>query len=202
MRVSGWIAAAALATVAVSATAKPKKKSEPVSKLFCQASYVYVETPEGDADSPNAFPNDREAVSAMEDKLDDWHRYSVVYRASEAELIFLVRPGRAGTVSQGPTMPGQPEVNIGRRAPGSPGTGSPGAEPGEPLPPGDATELGSSEDMLTILEGPMQGSTMHTVLWRKSETDGLSSPDVPLFQQLQKAVDSECGPVKTKPAAQ
>lgn len=42
MRVSGWIVVAVLATVSVSATAKSKKKSEPVSKLFCPLSHRFA----------------------------------------------------------------------------------------------------------------------------------------------------------------
>ena len=95
-----------------------KKKDAPLPQLFCQAQFVYVQAFDGDINNPYLLPADRDAAEALEQRLQDWHRYTLVMNRYEADLVFTVRTGRAASAGNGP-YPG-----------GGPGIGAPGQVPG------------------------------------------------------------------------
>ncbi|MFZ0272476.1 MAG: hypothetical protein WB524_04860 [Acidobacteriaceae bacterium] len=196
-------------------TAPAKAKKAPaVSKMFCQAHFVYVETAGGDVLDPNTLPADRDAASALYDHLQAWKRYTLVERAEQADLVWVVRRGRSGGVG---VDTGYPTGNSsatgqigGRPAPGGSGIGpAPGGTPnlgtnredpadssrtagGGGTPGGVAAQTGDPKDLLTVFMGPAEGTPQHTWLWRKAEKDGLLDPNMPLFQQIRSAVDAQC----------
>jgi hypothetical protein len=199
--------------VVSSAPAKTKKEA-PLSKLFCQARYAYVATADGDVIDPNATPEDRDAAAELEGLLKDWNRYTLVVHRREADLVFVVRTGRAvgvgvGTggastdstvtarIGSGPNGPG--EGGPGPGAGGTPNLGTNGQDPGDSAGGAGrgnrgavAAEAGNPDDMLTIYMGPGDGTPQHAWLWRRSEADGLQAPNMPLFQQIRSAVDAGC----------
>src|ERR1035438_1572932 len=93
MRKSALVGLLVLGGMVGTAPAKAKK-DPPVSKLFCQARYVYVETADGDGLNPNVLPEDRDAADALQQHLQDWKRYVLVIRRDEADLVWVVRTGR------------------------------------------------------------------------------------------------------------
>ena len=102
------------------------------------AKYVYVTSYDGSQFSRNLLPEDRAAISAVQNALADSGRYIVVYRPEEAEMILAVK-----------SWP--------------------------------------SEDVLAVYDA----RSWHTgsYLWRATAKDGLSSPNLPLFRQLQAALE-------------
>lgn len=190
-----------------------KKREAPLSQIFCQAQFVYVETYDGDITNPYILPADRDAATGLEDRLQDWKRYKLVLSRNEADLVFVVRTGRAaGAINnypyptQNPTMPGaSPQMRVpiggspGQNPGGGPGnggsgSGGPGMGPDEQggLSPanGRGGEVGPPDDWMAIYMKPGNAS-LHAPIWEHSQKDGLQGP-MPLFQKVRDAVETEC----------
>jgi hypothetical protein len=64
-------------------------------QLVAQARFVYVTTYDGPSSSAKVLPEDRQAVSDVQDALMKWGKYTVVYEPGQADLILVVqRQGR------------------------------------------------------------------------------------------------------------
>lgn len=168
---------------------KPKKNAE-ITNVFLQARYVYVETYRGeDITQPDIYPEDRQAIADVSEKVRNWKRYILVLEPGQADLIFQVRKGRevstGGRVGVGG---GQgPLGGPGQRQPGQgPGAG-PGSGPGFGSGIGVGTEVGPSDDILEVFSPNPSGHL--TPLWNREMKDGLDGPGVLLVQQLQDAVE-------------
>ena len=57
---------------------------------LANARYVYVASYDGDQFNPNLLPEDREAISAVQDAIQKWGKLTLVYQPSEADIIILV----------------------------------------------------------------------------------------------------------------
>lgn len=200
------------------ATAPAKAKKEPpLSKLFCNAQYVYVQTYEGDTLNRNVAREDYDAAIAVEQRMQKWGRYQLVYEQQQADLVFVVWAERKG----GNRLPGQPtglppvggnpqttDPGIGRPTTGRLGQ-NPGQPPGEPgQNPGindgpDGVGVGRSGqgvplggeivppgDQLAVYMPPGDEG-LQTSIWKESEKGGLEPP-MHLFAQLADAVDDGC----------
>ncbi len=60
-------------------------------KLVVNARFVYVTTYDGNQWSPNLLPEDRQAVSDVQNAIQKWGKYIVVYRPEEADIILAVQ---------------------------------------------------------------------------------------------------------------
>src|SRR5437667_8267440 len=58
--------------------------------ILANARYVYVASYEGDQFDPNLLPEDRDAIGAVQDAIQEWDKLTIVYRPSEADIIILV----------------------------------------------------------------------------------------------------------------
>lgn len=217
MRNATLLAVLVLAGVVGTAPAKAKKEAQ-LSKLFCHAQYVYVQTYEGDPDAQVAreYPADYNAAVGVEQRLKRWGRYTLVYEQQQADLVWVVWKERKGgnrlpgqpsqmppmSMPQPPgpgtgpaTSPGGPGQNPGR----SPGGGTPGQNSGGIGPDGVGTSNGGPgvgmvwpvNDQLAVYM-PQDDESLQSSLWKKSEKDGLSEPDMPLFGKIADAVDDAC----------
>ncbi len=167
---------------------KAKKRAE-LSSLFSNAHYVYVQAEDGDIMRPGLFPEDRDAISAVQEALREWNRYVLTTEREHADLVIVVRKGRAVGL--------QGRVGISAGAPipqRQPGSSMPGHNPGLA---GDAedsdnlgarSEAGPSEDLLRVFALNTDGKRT-TALWARELKDGLAAPSVPLMQQLKDAVE-------------
>lgn len=198
------------AGVTSSAWAKSPKNSE-VPKLVCPAQFVYVETMDGDIIRPEVIQEDRDAVIRVQDKLQDWGRYTLVYDRSSSDIVFVVRTGRVATAKLGAGVGlGRPDEDGGRVAvgrtpagqtPDASESGDPQTEPGGNPNGGpnmaDARwtrvggEVGPPNDLLAVYQKPGDINAQ-APLWEKSQKDGLDGPKVPLFEQIRSAVDKSC----------
>jgi len=116
------------------AESKPKKPEVPAA--FEKAHYVYVQAVDGDIVKPELYPEDRQAISDVQDSLRQWARYAIAINRDEADLVFVVRKGRVaaaqlhGGISGGSRpQPGQGPVPVSGNADrcgqrGWPGRGS------------------------------------------------------------------------------
>ena len=78
---------------AISALAAPKPSSATVPAFpgtLADARYVYVASYDGDQFNPNLLPEDRNAISAVQDAIQNWGKLTLVDRPSEADIIILV----------------------------------------------------------------------------------------------------------------
>jgi hypothetical protein len=60
-------------------------------RILINARYVYVTSYDGDQYNPNLLPDDRHAISAVQDAIQKWGHYIVVYRPQEADMVVMVQ---------------------------------------------------------------------------------------------------------------
>ena len=78
---------------AISALAAPKPATANAPAFpgtLANARYVYVASYDGDQFDPNLLPEDREAISAVQNAIQKWGKLTLVYQPSEADIIILV----------------------------------------------------------------------------------------------------------------
>jgi hypothetical protein len=182
----------ALLLIGLPVVAPAKTKKSDVSAVFRNATYVYVESPDGDLYRPGLYPADREAIADVQDALRDWNRYALTTRRDQAELVFVVRKGRiangtlGGNVSLGqPFPPGQTPRGPGQTGPTG-GAAQTGPAGGTGIEAG--AEAGPPDDMLRVYTLNPDGK-LSAIVWDRSMTDGLDEPQLMLFRQLKAAVD-------------
>jgi hypothetical protein len=212
---------AVLECAAATAPARTKKEA-PLSQLFCHARYVYVETVEGDPGVQVArqYPDDYNAAVGVQQRIEKWGKYTLVYQPQDADLVWVVWKERKG----GNRLPGQPTQMppVTMPQPSDPGTG-PGQNPGGPGQPGapgsprqNPGGIGGPDGAGTSNGGPGVGmvwpvndqlavympqndESLQSALWKKSEKDGLSEPDMPLFGKIADAIDDACSSTTSGP---
>ena len=87
-----FLLAISLILLAISAAAKPdpNAKVSAFPGILANARYVYVASYDGDQFDRNLLPEDREAISAVQDSIQKWGKLTLVYRAFDADIIILV----------------------------------------------------------------------------------------------------------------
>ena len=179
------------------AFSKDKKKNI-LPAMFSTARYVYVQAEDGDIFKPDLFPEDRQAISDVENGLRDWDRYILTINRNEADLVFVVRKGRlvaakvGGTVGVGT----QPNPRNGPVGSGDPNPGQSGTSYGYGL----GAEAGMPDDTLRVFMLTPDGKLSTPIYFREMK-DGLDSPDLRLLSDLREAVDRDYPPQPRKSAA-
>jgi hypothetical protein len=85
------ICLAALATISALAAPNPTTARVPAFPgILANARYVYVASYDGDQFDPNLLPEDRAAINAVQNAIQQWGKLVIVYRPSEADIIILV----------------------------------------------------------------------------------------------------------------
>jgi hypothetical protein len=89
-----WIASIALillASVSVLAAPSPSTTKAPAFPgTLANARYVYVASYDGDQFDTNLLPEDRAAIGAVQDAIQNWGKLTIVYRPSDADITILV----------------------------------------------------------------------------------------------------------------
>jgi hypothetical protein len=171
----------ALLLVLVPAFATMQAKAKKPYKLpaaFNQARYVYVEAADGQEFDPRLNPDDRQAIADMDEAMNDWNRYVLTMRRDQADLIFVVRKGRAAEADVG--------LGVGSGRQGVPNRPANGRSPGNGVAVGG--QVGSPDDLLEVYL-PNPNDSHGTLLWRHTLADGLNSPELALFNELKNEVE-------------
>ena len=87
------LAIALIVLAAISAPAAPNPstaKGPAFPGILANARYVYVSSYDGDQFDPNLLPEDRSAIGAVQNAIQEWGKLVIVYRPSEADIIILV----------------------------------------------------------------------------------------------------------------
>jgi hypothetical protein len=82
----------AMSVTAVHA-APSSKDSTPIPPFpgtLVNARYVYVTSYDGDQFDPNLLPDDRTAIGAVQDAIQKWGKFSIVYKPHDADIILMV----------------------------------------------------------------------------------------------------------------
>jgi hypothetical protein len=78
---------------AISALAAPKPSSATAPAFpgtLANARYVYVASYDGDQFDTNLLPEDRSAISSVQNAIQAWGKLTLVYQPSDADIIILV----------------------------------------------------------------------------------------------------------------
>jgi hypothetical protein len=81
----------ALATGLAFAAPNAQSNVRAFPKTLINAKYVYVTSYDGDAFNPNILPEDREAISNVQQAIQDWGHYILVYSPGKADMILAVQ---------------------------------------------------------------------------------------------------------------
>jgi hypothetical protein len=87
------VAISLIVTVAISASAAPNPSTAKVPAFpgtLANARYVYVASYDGDQFDPNLFYEDRNAINAVQNAIQNWGKLIIVYQPSQADIIILV----------------------------------------------------------------------------------------------------------------
>jgi hypothetical protein len=91
MRSAVMVGILLLAAVTVSLAAPPDYGSQPFPGTLRNAQYVYVRAYDGDQFNPNLLTEDRQAINSVQDAIQKWGRYILVYRPQDADIILMVQ---------------------------------------------------------------------------------------------------------------
>jgi hypothetical protein len=77
------------------AVAKPPKPAgtqnvPPFPGTLINARYVYVTSYDGDQFDPTLLPQDRQAISAVQDAIEKWGKFTLVYEPKKADIVVMV----------------------------------------------------------------------------------------------------------------
>jgi hypothetical protein len=82
-----------IVVAAISAWAAPNPSTANVPAFpgtLANARYVYVASYDGDQFDPNLLLEDREAISTVQNAIQNWGKLMIVYKPSDADIIILV----------------------------------------------------------------------------------------------------------------
>src|SRR6202161_4756081 len=76
------------------AAPKPTKTAPQAVPAFprtlVNARYVYVTSYDGDQFDPNLWSEDRQAIATVQDAMQKWGKFIVVYKPHEADIVLMV----------------------------------------------------------------------------------------------------------------
>src|SRR6202167_1743695 len=89
------LAVVLLATTLALAAPKPPKANAPQNVpsfpgTLANARYIYVTSYDGGQFNPNLLPEDRQAIGAVEDALQKWGKFTLVYEPRQADIVLMV----------------------------------------------------------------------------------------------------------------
>src|SRR5437016_13943778 len=93
MKQFSLLVASLIVVAAISGLAAPNPGAANVPAFpgtLANARYVYVASYDGDQFNRNLLPEDREAISAVQDSIQKWGKLTLVYRPFDADIIILV----------------------------------------------------------------------------------------------------------------
>jgi len=88
------IAAILLATTLALAAPKPQKAAPqnvpPFPGTLVNARYVYITSYDGDQFNLSLLPEDRQAITSVQDAIQKWGKWTLVYEPRNADIVLMV----------------------------------------------------------------------------------------------------------------
>jgi hypothetical protein len=75
----------------VGAASASAKDAPAMPGIFANARFVYVTSYDGNQYNPNILPDDRAAISRVQDSIQKWGKLTLVYRPGDADIIIAVQ---------------------------------------------------------------------------------------------------------------
>ena len=83
-----------LATLSFAAPKPPRpnlpQNVPPFPGTLVNARYVYVTSYDGDQFDPNLLPEDRQAIGSVQDAIQKWGKFTLVYEPQQADIVIMV----------------------------------------------------------------------------------------------------------------
>jgi hypothetical protein len=86
----GMIAVLMAAALASAAPKSPKQTPPPFPGTLVNARYVFVTSYDGGQFDPNLLPEDRRAIGTVQDAMQKWGKFIVVYEPGQADMVLMV----------------------------------------------------------------------------------------------------------------
>jgi hypothetical protein len=94
IRFSAILVVLLAATLALAAPKSSKSNTPqnvpPFPGSLVNARYVYVTSYDGDQFNPNLFPDDRAAIGVVQDAMQKWGKFILVYDPHQADIVLMV----------------------------------------------------------------------------------------------------------------
>jgi hypothetical protein len=96
MKNNSSVALAVVILAATFAVASPKPKVQVPQSIpafpgtLVNARYVYVTSYDGQQFDPNLLPEDRQAIGTVQDAMQKWGKFVVVYEPDQADIVLMV----------------------------------------------------------------------------------------------------------------
>jgi hypothetical protein len=90
---AAFVAAVCLMATTFSIATPRPSVSQSVPKFpgtLVNARYVYVTSYDGDQFDPNLLPEDRQAIATVQDALQKWGKFTLVYQPQQADIVLMV----------------------------------------------------------------------------------------------------------------
>ena len=78
------------ACVAWAAPKATPQSVPPFPGTLVNARYVYVTSYDGDQFNTNLLPDDRQAIATVQDALQKWGKFTLVYQPNQADIVLMV----------------------------------------------------------------------------------------------------------------
>jgi hypothetical protein len=85
------ITAVMVLCLVLAGSAFASKDAPAMPRIFANARFVYVAAYDGDQFDPNLLPEDRAAISRVQDSIQKWGKLTLVYRPQDADIIIAVQ---------------------------------------------------------------------------------------------------------------
>jgi hypothetical protein len=80
-----------VAMISAASASNPNTANVPAFPgILANARYIYVAAYDGDQFNPNLLSEDRDAIGAVQEAIQNWGKLTLVYRPSEADIVILV----------------------------------------------------------------------------------------------------------------
>jgi hypothetical protein len=86
----GMIAVLMAAALASAAPKSPRQTTPPFPGTLVNARYVYVTSYDGGQFDPNLLPEDRRAIGTVQDAMQKWGKFILVYEPGQADIVLMV----------------------------------------------------------------------------------------------------------------
>ena len=140
-------------------------------KQIDNARFVMVTTEHGDAFNPRTDAADRRAVADIQNELAKWHKFTLVNRKEDADIIIAVRTAGRVRANTGVEIGSHQDPTTGKRS----------------TAPVLMTDAGPKDDLLSVYSAAEFPNA--PALWRSEQKDGLASPGYSLFNRFKKDVE-------------
>ena len=79
-----------LLCILVAGSAFASKDAPPMPGVLANARYVYVTALDGDQYNPHLLPEDRTAITRVQEAIQKWGKLTLVYRLEDADIVIAV----------------------------------------------------------------------------------------------------------------